>query len=303
MIFLLFGKDNYGYNCLKHDLEEISSLFNIRLSSIGKSVLGKDLFCLTIGHGPVKIFYNGAHHALEWITSPLLVRFIYDLLTYAEGCRRLVSFNINDLFERTSIHIVPMVNPDGVEVVTNPDFRKSPLYSKILFLNKGDNVVKTWQSNINGVDLNHNYDANFSYGKNKEIEQGIYGPSNTRYSGLHPESEPETKAICDYVRSNDFKLTMALHSQGKVIYYDYNGFVPANGYEIARELGVVSGYMPDRASGFASFGGFKDWFIDKYKLPAYTVEVGSGKNPLGIYQFEEIYKDVLPLLIYGAFLA
>ncbi len=300
---MLFGNDRYGYDCLKQDMEKISSLFNIRLFSIGRSTLGRDLLCMKIGYGPKNVFYNGAHHALEWITAPLLVRFIYDSLTFSQGRKRLASFDINDLFKRTSIHIVPMINPDGVEAVTNPDFITSPLAERIIIFNNGENFTKTWQSNINGVDLNHNYDANFSFGKSVEIKHGIYGPSSTIYSGLFPESEAETKAVCNYVRNNDFKLAMAFHSQGKVIYYDYNGYVPENGYEIVRELGDISGYMPDKASGFASFGGFKDWFIDKFNRPAYTVEVGLGKNPLGIYQYEEIYRDILPLLICGAFLA
>lgn len=301
--FLLFGNNNYGYDHLITDLKKISSLFNIELFSIGKSVLDRNIYCIKIGHGPVNVFYNGAHHALEWITAPLLARFIYDTLTYYQGKRRLVSFDINDLFKKVTIHIAPMINPDGVEIITNDDFMQTPYHKKITLLNGNENYKKTWQANINGVDLNHNYDANFTYGKEMEIKNGIYGPANTRYSGFFPESEPETKAVCDYVRANNFSLVIALHSQGKVIYYDYNGYVPKNGYEIAKEMGNLSGYMPDKTTGFASFGGFKDWFIDKFDKPGYTIEVGTGKNPLGIYQFEEIYQEILPMLICGAFLA
>ena len=300
---MLFGKDGYNYKDMLRDLIDVSALFDVDLYSIGKSVLGQDLWCVKLGCGSVNIFLNGAHHALEWITSPLLVRFIYDILTYAKGEKRLVSFDVRELLSKTTIHILPMVNPDGVDVVNNPDFSSSPYYEKIKKLNKEEDFTKNWQSNINGVDLNHNYNANFHYGKNFEIKNGIYGPCNTRYSGLFPESEPEVKAVCDYVRKNNFGLVMAFHSQGKVIYYDYNGHTPQNGYEIAKELGAVSGYRPERTTGFASFGGFKDWFIEKFDKPAFTIEVGMGKNPLGIYQFEEIYNDILPLIITGSFLA
>ena len=39
------------------------------------------------------------------------------------------------------------------------------------------------------------------------------------------------------------------------------------------------------------------------KKPGFTIEVGLGLNPLPISQFEQIYNDILGILILGSILA
>ncbi len=298
-----FGNDSYGYKQLEEDMFMMKQCFGVQVFSIGKSVQQRELYCIKIGTGKKNVFYNGTHHSLEWLTSPLLMRFAYDTLNYAYNKRRLAGYNVFDLLERVTIHILPMVNPDGTELVLNPYSLPDELYNKLVSYNRGEDFGLKWQANINGVDLNHNYDAAFHLSRVYEYEHNITGPSPTRYAGEYPESEPEVKAVCDYVRNNSFELCMAFHSQGEVIYYDFNGKVPPNGFEIARLLGRECGYSPDRPDGIASFGGFKDWFIDKFNKPAYTVEIGLGKNPLGFYMLDDIYRKILGMMIMGAFLA
>ena len=50
------------------------------------------------------------------------------------------------------------------------------------------------------------------------------------------------------------------------------------------------------ASGYA---GYKDWFIEKYNLPGYTIEAGVGVNPLDMSQFSKIYQDNKLILLGG----
>lgn len=299
---MFFGQDNYDYTKLENDLSQLKRFFDIDLDTIGKSVCGRNLYAVTIGSGPKHVFYNGVHHGLEWITAPLLVRFLYDVLNYSMNHTRLVTYNVEKMLERVTLHVVPMVNPDGVDIVLHGVDRESQDYAKLVSWNRSEDFSKRWQSNYHGVDLNHNYDAGFELSKKAEYEYGILGPSYTRYVGEFPESEPETKAVCDYVRKNDFSLVLAYHSQGEVIYYDYNGYVPEHGYEIGKQLSLSSGYLLDKTAGIASYGGFKDWFIQTYQRPGYTIEVGHGVNPLGIYQFEEIYQKNVELMILAAYL-
>ena len=47
----------------------------LRSRSIGRSVMGKKLYALSIGCGPRKVLYNATHHANEWITTPILLHF------------------------------------------------------------------------------------------------------------------------------------------------------------------------------------------------------------------------------------
>jgi g-D-glutamyl-meso-diaminopimelate peptidase len=71
---------------------------------------------------------------------------------------------------------------------------------------------------------------------------------------------------------------------------------PPESQVIAAEFERVSGY---RAVQFIdSFAGYKDWFIQEFRKPGFTIELGSGINPLPLSQFDEIYEEVL-----GVFLA
>mgnify|MGYP004473031521 FL=1 len=52
----------------------------------------------------------------------------------------------------------------------------------------------------------------------------------------------------------------------------------------------------------SSFAGYKDWFLQQYRRPGYTIEAGIGKSPLPLSQFEQIYNDNIGILILGAVL-
>ncbi|KQB76244.1 peptidase M14, partial [Clostridium butyricum] len=156
----------------------------------GKSVLGKNLYYIKLGSGPNEVFYNGAHHALEWITTPLLMKFIEDFSKAYSEDSEIKGYNIRDIWNRSSIYIMPMVNPDGVDLVINGLQRNNPYYNDLIKWNMGStDFSKNWQANIKGVDLNHNYNASWYESKIAEESYGVYGPGPTRYGGPYPESE------------------------------------------------------------------------------------------------------------------
>ena len=49
----------------------------------------------------------------------------------------------------------------------------------------------------------------------------------------------------------------------------------------------------------ASHGGFKDWFIEEFHKPGFTIEVGKGKNPLDCRRLDEIYNRIEEMLVLG----
>ena len=72
--------------------------------------------------------------------------------------------------------------------------------------------------------------------------------------------------------------------------------------QIGEEFSKASGYKLSDTPYNSSFAGFKDWFIQDFNKPSYTIEAGIGENPLPISQFDEIYKDNIGILILGAIL-
>lgn len=196
---------------------------------------------------------------------------------------------------------MPMVNPDGVDLVLNGLNRSNPYYNDLIVWNNGStDFSRTWSANTRGVDLNHNYDAMWQQSKEAEKTYGVFGPGPTRYSGTAPESESESKAVADFTRKNNFRLVIAYHSQGEVIYWNYQNLASAEAKRIGEIFSRLSGYQLAETYGITSYAGYKDWFIDKYRRPGYTFEVGFGENPLPISQFNGIYKDNIKVLLEGA---
>ena len=304
-IIVPFGIDvvdtnvDYTYDIMEKDIEGLVERYPfIETGIAGKSVLGKNLYYIKLGRGVNQVFYNGSHHALEWITSPLLMKFIENFSkAYADGTT-IKGYDIRDIWNRSTIYIIPMVNPDGVNLVIDGLQKENPYYSKLIEWNKGNmNFSKVWQANSRGVDLNHNYDASWNLSKQAEAIYGITGPGPTRYSGLYPESEPESRAIANFTRSHNFRLVIAYHSQGEAIYWTYSNIMPRDSRAIAELFARVSGYKLEIPTGIVSYAGYKDWFIDKYVRPGFTFEVGKGKNPVALNQFDKIYNDNIEILL------
>jgi len=299
---VVYTNIDYTYDIMKKDLEGLKARYPfIEIASAGKSELGKELYYVKLGNGPNKVFYNGSHHADEWITTVLLMKFIENFSkAYALG-QPLEGYNVQDIWNKSSIYVMPMVNPDGVDLVINGLDRSNPYYNDLIKWNNGSaDFSKNWSANIRGVDLNHNYDALWQKSKDAEKTYGVYGPGPSRYSGTAPESESESKAVADLTRKNAFRLVIAYHTQGEVIYWNFQNLASAEARRIGEIFSRLSGYELGETTGITSYAGYKDWFIDKYRRPGYTIEVGLGENPLPISLFNKIYKDNIKVLLEGA---
>lgn len=287
---------SYTYSALTEDLKRLKNKYkHFEYFSIGKSEEGRNIFCIRLGRGKTEVMYNGAHHGLEWITSLLLMKFVEQYMQKLSNGGKIQEIDVKKVYDNATIYIIPMVNPDGINIAVNGC---NPLDARHIRIRQiCEDVGTLWQSNINGVDLNHNYDAGFSKQKMLEREHKIFGPHHTRYGGKHPFSESETRAVRDFTRKHNFKIVLAYHSQGEVIYYKYMNTLPKNSVKYGMEMEKLSGYELDETEGFASYGGFKDWYIKTFNKPAYTIEVGLGKNPLPIEQINGIMNKNFGILI------
>ena len=253
---------------------------------IGKSILGKALPVLILGNGQRKFLYVGAHHGMEWITSSLLLRFADDFCQ----CYRIGERSVRALWERVQLHIVPMLNPDGVDYAIHGVAPENPLYERVCKMNGGSADFHRWQANARGVDLNHNYNAGFAEYKRLEEANRIACGAPTRYSGEAPESEPETSALCNYIRFHSpFCAVFTFHTQGEELFWKSRGKIVPGSEPAIRKLALESGYLLNEAEGLASFGGLTDWCIESCAIPAVTFECGKGQNPLPISDLFPIY--------------
>lgn len=284
------------YDMMAKELAEISEEYNfIDVTSVGLSLVGRSIPLVGIGRGARSVLYVGTHHGMEWITTGLLLKYIREYCEAIKCKSRFFGVSADYMFESRRVYIVPMLNPDGVELQIKGRDEKNPLTERLEMMSGGD--YSKWQANGRGVDLNHNYNAGFNEYKAMEPSLGIFGGGPTRYSGNYPESEPETSALCSFIRSQDIAMLIALHTQGGEIYCDYNGYVPPRGAAIARRMAAMSGYTIATPEPAASYGGLKDWFILEYDRPAFTIECGKGVNPLPREDENIIYSVIRGILL------
>lgn len=286
---LSFG-EYFDHSSLESLIQELQSKYDfLEIGQIGKSMFGKTIPRLTLGKGNKSIIYIGAHHGMEWITSALLMQFVAD---YCEGYKNGSHiFDISEkvLFETRKIHIVPMLNPDGIDYAIHGVGESNILRDRLIKMNNSNTDFSHWQANARGVDLNHNYSAGFQEYKIIEQQAGILSGSSGKFSGEYPESEPETRSLCRFVRFDCPDLALTLHTQGEEIYYTSGEKTAMSSLPIVKTISRLTGYKISLPSGSAKYGGFTDWFIEEFNKPSFTLECGLGENPLPFSDFENIY--------------
>lgn len=152
------------------------------------------------------------------------------------------------------------------------------------------------------MDLNLQFPAGWENARQIKFAQGFTSPAPRDFVGFGPLTEPEALSIYDFTLSHNFRLILAYHSQGEIIYWKYADFLPPESEYIGRRFAQSSCYSLDLTPPESAYAGYKDWFIQEYNRPGYTIEVGLGENPLPINQFPQIYQDNLGILILGAVL-
>jgi g-D-glutamyl-meso-diaminopimelate peptidase len=290
--FVVDGNEAYDFGKLEKDLHRLVEIYPfLKVNRIGDSVLGKPLYEIEMGRGNRTIHFNASFHANEWITTPVLMRLLNEFIVSLVRGNPIRGIFTLPLYNRNRLSIVPMVNPDGVDLVLHgpPEEMKEEL----LEMNKGSLDFSGWKANIRGVDLNNQYPAYWEIEKKRKEPKS---PAPRDYPGDEPLTEPEVMAMAELAQRKQFARLLAFHTQGREFYWGYENLEPPESEVLANEFAKVSGY--DSVRYIDSHAGYKDWFIYIYRRPGFTFELGYGVNPLPITQFPQIYDEML-----GVFLA
>ena len=274
-----------------------------RSEELATTAFGRKIRTLVIGNGPRKVIYSAAHHANEWITTPVLLKFVEDFAEALENGGDIGGVDAKTLAQTATIYTVPMVNPDGVDLVTGviqPGLLQYEA-ARTLAENYPDIPFPDgWKANLLGVDLNLQYPAGWLMAREIKFSQGYTRPGPRDYVGRAPLSQLEARALAGYTEYIDPELVLAYHSQGKVIYWQFRNIPVPGARELGERFAQVSGYTLEDTPEESAYAGYKDWFIQNFRRPGYTIEVGTGENPLPLDQFEEIYRDNLGILVAAA---
>lgn len=248
------------------------------LDTVGYSTDGRVIKALIISNNPTNAYedeprvrISGGIHGNEKVTVDMMLR-LADYLVSIYGTES----SITDLINSRYIVIIPVINPDGLAANT--------------------------RYNVNGVDLNRNFDSNWS--------------SSDSHPGSGPFSEIESQAIRDYSLSKVFHSSLTFHS-GTVIVnmpFDYMAehdlsvpYAPVEN-SLVRAIGLVyttSGSFldnPDVMDGvyvdrgtinggdwYKVHGSMQDWSYLKAGCIDYTVEVSDIYAPASVDEVEDTY--------------
>ena len=264
---------------------------------------GRPVTALSLGRGGRRSLFTAAHHANEWITATVLLQFLEELCEAVRTGGSIYGIPAKLFMENCAITCVPMVNPDGVDLVTGAiEPGTLPYEAARSIADRYPRIPfpEGWKANLLGVDLNLQYPALWLRARELKFSQGFNRPAPRDYVGRAPLNQRESIALAEFTEELDPKVVLAFHTQGNVIYWQFDDYVVPGARELGEEFARLSGYtLADTPPGSA-YAGYKDWFIQNFRRAGYTIECGEGENPLPLSQFDQIYKDTLGILVTAA---
>lgn len=266
-------------------IQLVSDFPDLKMSVAGYSVMGKSIPALYLGNGKRRVLFCAAHHANEWLTSLVLLDFIRGL------CENKVRNYYTACF-------VPLLNPDGMDLVTGALDSGTYFEEAEMLAGQYPHIPfpSGWKANIRGVDLNLQYPARWKKAKTIKAAGGYNFPSPRDFVGYCPLSEPESRTLAELTDIFLPHTAITLHSQGEVIYFSHAETAPEGARLLGEKMAAAGRYNLEITPAESDNAGYKDWVIARFGVPAYTIELGWGENPLPVSQLESICRRATPML-------
>lgn len=281
-----------SYDSLGENLLRLEKAYPdlLEFGTAGKSSGGRELLMIKLGTGENKALFVGGIHAREHISTKYLLCCIE---TYCKAFHTdegmLGSYDIRSLLSNFTLYIIPCANPDGLEIIHS---REKPV--------SGVKVKKLaeYKANKNGVDLNRNFPLAWD-----SIDNGVKTPSESFFKGYSAGSEPETKALTELCRQNEFEFCISVHIKGNCIYWGdlyntaYNEAYKAYASNIANVCALKLTNPTVSPNDYG--GGFENWFRHTFSRPGFCVELI--RNELNVLPLDDSnYNDFYGTVNYGS---
>jgi predicted deacylase len=218
--------------------------------TIGFSVEERRIEAHTYGTGETHlVFVGGIHGGYEWNSVLLAHQFI----DYLEA-------NLKTIPENISVTVIPSANPDGVYKVLNKEGR-----FEIADI-PNDRSTVPGRFNAHEVDLNRNFDCKW--------QPESMWRENLVSAGTKPFSEPEARALRNFVLENNVHAVIFWHSQANAVYASYceNGILPET-LDIMNAYAHASGYRAIESFDEYEITGDAEGWLASIGIPAITVEL------------------------------
>ena len=319
-----------GYSQKYHTSKEIASILQsfesdyptlMKTRVIGHSYEGKEIWAAEItnftnGDALTKpaMLYLGPHHGNEMIGKEIALYYIQYLVTNFGA-----DANVTRILNEKTVYVIPCANVDGNDRTARGEsqrFNSRPLDDDgdgLLDEDSGEDLdgdgrvtdMRKWNSTIN------DYDYFFGEGIDNDLD-GLYnedptggvdlnrnypkGWNNNTGGGEYPLSEPETRAVRDFVISHpNIATVFDTHSGANCLLYPwtYTGSLPPDDQvytALAAKYTALTGYPYHR---IGAQGTSIDWIYENQSALCFVLELfGKGWYPGGATQFEIDYPDV-----------
>lgn len=234
------------YGLCHETIEKIVEAYPVCSSrSIGTTAFGREIEAMAIGSGGRTVLFTAAHHANEWITATVLLKFAEELSRAILEKGQVYGIPANLFEENCQIFLVPMVDPDGVDLVTGGIAQGSIQWEQAKRLSNNCPSIpfpNGWKANLLGVDLNLQYPAGWLQAREIKFSQGYTRPGPRDYVGKAPLTQRESRALADFTNYLDPALILAYHTQGEQIYWKYDDVDVPGALALGQEFARLSGY-------------------------------------------------------------